>query len=167
VLPDNNSFRHVLGHFCSGVVIVTSRLGDQPIGLTAQSFSSLSLDPPLVLFCPANSSTTWPNVRESGHFCVNVLGEHQEDLCRQFAVSGGDKFAGLDLIWSDRGNPLITGSLAQIECELRQVHPAGDHQIAVGLVHDVRIGDPAHPLLFFKGAYRRLVPLTESLATAR
>src|ERR1700721_1099226 len=93
--PEPTTFRSVLGHFASGIVIVTSSLDEQTVGLTAQSFTSLSLDPPLVLFCPAKTSTTWPKVRQTGRFCVNVLGEHQQETCQQFAVSGGNKFGGV------------------------------------------------------------------------
>jgi len=152
-------FRSVLGHFASGIVIVTSGLVGEPLGLTAQSFTSVSLDPPLVLFCPAKSSTTWPNVQRAGNFCVNVLGEHQKATCQQFAVSGASKFDGVEWAWNGNGLPVIAGCIAYIECSLHQVHDAGDHEIAMGLVTDLRLGDPKHPLLFFQGAYRQLLHL--------
>ena len=157
--PEPNTFRSVLGHFASGIVIVTSGLNDQPIGLTAQSFTSLSLDPPLVLFCPAKTSTTWPKVRQTGKFCVNVLGEHQQETCQQFAVSGGNKFGGVEWAWNDDGLPVIDGCIAYIDCTLHQVHDAGDHEIAIGAVNDLRVGEPARPLLFYQGAYRQLLHL--------
>lgn len=154
---DPDTFRSVLGHFCSGIVIVTSGLEGRPVGLTAQSFASLSLDPPLVLFCPAKSSTTWPKVRESGKFCVHVLGEDQQETCRQFAVSGADKFGGVDWEWNEAGLPVIAGCIAYVGCTLEQVHDAGDHEIAVGRVLDLSLGDSARPLVFFQGAYRQLL----------
>lgn len=154
---DPSHFRNVLGHFASGVVIITSGSEGTPVGMTAQSFSSVSLDPPLVLFCAANSSTTWPKLRAMGRFCVNVLGQHQEDVSRGFARSGVDKFAGVDWTWSERGNPLITDSLAYIECSLGEVHAAGDHEIVVGRVEQLWLDHPGHPLLFFKGEFRQLL----------
>jgi 3-hydroxy-9,10-secoandrosta-1,3,5(10)-triene-9,17-dione monooxygenase reductase component len=153
---DSDTYRSVLGHFCSGVVIVTSGEGDTPIGMTVQSFTSLSLDPPLVLFCPAVTSTTWPRVRDTGKFCINVLGHHHEYLCRQFAVSGGDKFGAAPWQWSSNGNPVIDGCLSYIECTLEAVHDAGDHHIAVGRVPGLRLGDSQRPLLFFRGSFRQL-----------
>ena len=154
---DAAQFRFVLGHFCSGIAIVTSGVDDQPIGLTVQSFSSLSLDPPLVLFCPAKTSTTWPKVRETGKCCVNILGEHQQDTCQQFAVTGGNKFGGVDWGWSSSRLPVIDGCIAYIECTLNQIHDAGDHEIAVALVKELRVGASEHPLLFFQGTYRQLL----------
>src|ERR1700736_2725510 len=89
---DGAHFRTVAGHFATGIVIVTGMDGDEPVGLTCQSFSSISLDPPLVAFAPASSSTSWPRIRGSGAFCVNVLAEAQEDVCRVFATRGREKF---------------------------------------------------------------------------
>lgn len=157
--PDPDTFRSVLGHFASGIVIVTSGHDSAPVGLTAQSFTSLSLDPPLVLFCPSRSSTTWPRVRQAGRFCVNVLGEHQREACRQFATPGEDKFGGVDWSWNRNGLPEVTGCIAYIDCTLHNVYDGGDHEIAIGLVADLRIGEPEHPLLFFQGAYRQLLRL--------
>jgi 3-hydroxy-9,10-secoandrosta-1,3,5(10)-triene-9,17-dione monooxygenase reductase component len=154
---DGDVFRAVLGRFCSGVVIVTSGFDQEPIGMTAQSFSSLSLDPPLVLFCPSKTSTTWPKIRATGKFCVNVLSEDQEGACRQFAVSGGDKFQGVVWWWSEDGMPALEGCLAHIKCSLDQVHDAGDHEIVVGRVTGLSLGHPERPLLFYQGAYRQLL----------
>src|SRR5947209_6823412 len=93
---DSARFRQVLGHFCSGIVIVTGMDGDDAVGLTCQSFSSVSLDPPLILFCPANTSSSWPRIRNSGAFAVNILSAEQEDVCRLFATKGADKFRASD-----------------------------------------------------------------------
>lgn len=154
---DPSEFRKVLGHFASGVVVVTGGSGGDPLGMTAQSFSSLSLDPPLVLFCPAKNSTTWPRLRQLSRFCVNVLADSQQGVSLQFASSGGDKFSGADWSWSDRGNPLIAGAIAYVECSLSDVHDAGDHEIAVGQVEELRLGDAGHPLLFFRGEFHQLL----------
>jgi 3-hydroxy-9,10-secoandrosta-1,3,5(10)-triene-9,17-dione monooxygenase reductase component len=153
---DQRTFRSVLGHFASGIVIVTSALHDRPLGLTVQSLIALSLDPPLVLFSPAKTSTTWPAVRATGKFCVNILGEHQLQTCRKFSASGGDKFARVDWAWTESRLPAIGGCIAYVECELYETHEAGDHDIVIGSVQQLRLGDPRPPLVFFQGAYRQL-----------
>jgi len=158
-LIDQARFRHVLSHFCSGVIVVTAVDGGAPIGLTCQSFSALSLDPPLVQFSPSRSSTTWPRIRATGRFAVNILGAHQEGVSRAFAISGGNKFAGL--LWhpGQHGQPLLDGAVAHVECRLADVHPGGDHEIAVGSVLDLSTSDdPVDPLLYFRSQYRRLRP---------
>jgi len=153
VSPDH--FRATLGHFCSGITIVTAAGDDGPAGLTCQSFASLSLDPPLILICPGLSSSSWPKVEVTGAFCVNVLAENQEELCRGFAAKGGDKFAGVG--WTPgpfTGSPILAGALAWIECRLETTYPAGDHLIAVGRVLDMSASE-GRPLLFFRGGYGR------------
>jgi 3-hydroxy-9,10-secoandrosta-1,3,5(10)-triene-9,17-dione monooxygenase reductase component len=148
-------YRATLGHFCSGVTIVTSTSDDGPAGLTCQSFSALSLDPPLILLCPGKGSTSWPKIEAAGAFCVNVLADAQEELCRGFAMKGTDKFAGVG--WSPgpfTGAPVINDVLAWIECRLEQVVDAGDHVIAIGRVLDLQAKD-GRPLLFFRGGYGR------------
>src|SRR5580704_8785782 len=92
---DQARFREVLGHFASGVTIVTATEDGEPVGFSCQAFSALSMDPPMVLLAPAKSSTSWPRIARAGAFCVHILGEHQEAICRAFAVSGGDKFDGV------------------------------------------------------------------------
>src|SRR5581483_4084841 len=109
-------FRTVLGHFCTGVTVVTGMAGEQPAGMTAQSFVSVSLEPPLVAFAPAKSSTSWASIRESGAFCVNVLAGDQEEVCRAFAVSGGDKFSSVGWKAGETGSPILNDVLAWIDC---------------------------------------------------
>jgi 3-hydroxy-9,10-secoandrosta-1,3,5(10)-triene-9,17-dione monooxygenase reductase component len=155
--PDSDLFKTVLGHFSSGVVIVTSTSDDEPVGLTAQSFTALSLDPPMVLFCVAHTSTTWPRFRDTGRFCVHVLGDHQVELCQQFARSGVDKFAGVEWSPGPSGNPVIEGCLAYIDCTLQNIHDEGDHHIVVGNVEDLSVGKQGDPLIFYRGAFRRLL----------
>jgi len=148
-------YRATLGHFCSGVTIVTAVSADGPAGMTCQSFCALSLDPPLILVCPGKTSSSWPRIESSGTFAVNVLADDQEELCRGFATKGGDKFAGVG--WSPgpfSGAPVLTGALAWLECRLEQLHDAGDHLIAVGRVLDLQARE-GRPLLFFRGGYGR------------
>ena len=125
--------RRLESGFATGVTIVTALEDGEPVGFTCQAFDSLSLDPPLVALAPAKSSTSWPRIAEAGAFCVNILAEHQEALCRDFAVSGGDKFDGRGLA---PGRPTArrcsTGALAWVECELELVHDAGDHELVIG-----------------------------------
>ena len=143
-----------MGEFCTGVVIATGVCEGEPAGFAAQSFVSLSLEPPLVALCPAKTSTSWPKLRAAGHFCINVLDARQEALCSRFARSGGDKFA--DLIWRAgvSGAPILDGVLAYVDCELHDEVEAGDHTIAIGRVLDFeRMAESSGPLLFFRGAY--------------
>ena len=159
---DAARFRTVLSHFASGVVVVTSVEADgTPVGMTCQSFTSLSLEPPLVMVSPAKSSRTWPRIRATGHFAVNVLGARQQETSRAFARSGTDKFAGQDWVPGLTGAPLLVGSIAHVECDLEVVHDAGDHDIAVGRVlaldapgvTEPAAGDPVEPLVFFRSGY--------------
>lgn len=156
--PDRVSFRAVLGRFCSGVVLVTGSDKGKPIGLTVQSFVALSLDPAMILLCVANSSTSWPRFRDTGRFCVHVLGEGQETIARRFAVSGVDKFEGVGWTWGASGNPVIDGCLAIIDCHTTHIYDEGDHQVVTADVTDLREGDSAGPLLFYRGQFRRLDP---------
>ena len=153
---EGTEFRKVLGRFCSGIVIVTGEGGGEPVGMTAQSFASLSIDPPLVLFCAAKTSTTWPRIRASGTFCVNILSEGQEPASRSFAVPGAAGFRDVAWEWSDGGLPVLAGCLAYLSCSLIEMHDAGDHEIAVGLVRDLTAGHASDPLLYYQGNYRRL-----------
>ena len=148
-------YRTVLGHFCTGITVVTAAGADGPAGFTCQSFSALSLDPPLVLLCPGRTSSSWPRIAAAGAFCVNVLADDQEELCRDFASKKEDKFAGAG--WRPgpfTGAPVLQGVLASIECRLETVHDAGDHFIAVGRVLEMQAGT-GRPLLFFRGGYGR------------
>jgi 3-hydroxy-9,10-secoandrosta-1,3,5(10)-triene-9,17-dione monooxygenase reductase component len=150
---DARVMRDVLGHFVSGVTVVTAMTPEGPIGFTCQSFSSLSLDPPLVAFAPARTSSTWPKLREAGRFCVNVLSEEQSDLSRQFARSGTDKFAGVTWTLSPHGSPVLDGVVAWIDSELWAEYDGGDHTIVVARVLDLGADPSKTPLLFHRGAY--------------
>jgi len=158
---DGRQFRTTLGQFCSGVVIATGCLHGTPAGFAAQSFSSLSLDPPLIALCPAKTSTSWPKLRDSGSFCINILAADQKPVCDLFAKSGIDKFAELAWRPGATGSPVLEGVLAYIDCDLEVEHDAGDHTIAVGRVRDLDILKPAGaPLLFFRGQYGQFESLT-------
>ena len=149
-------FRDVLGRFASGVTVVTSISNDEPVGLTCQSFMSVSLDPPLVLFSPAKSSRAWPLIQRAGKFCVNFLSAGQAELSNTMASRGIDKFAGVD--WApapETGSPLLPGTLGYVDCTIHRVHEAGDHYVVIGRVLDLDLTDaPGEPLLFFEGGYR-------------
>jgi flavin reductase (DIM6/NTAB) family NADH-FMN oxidoreductase RutF/DNA-binding IclR family transcriptional regulator len=126
------------------------------------SFTSVSLTPPLVAFLPDKASTTWPQVRDSGSFCVNILGSEQETVCRTMATSGGDKFADLGWRSAGSGSPVIDGVVGWIDCDIETVHEAGDHYIVIGRVRDMEVIDSALPLLFFRSGYGRFAPLSLS-----
>ncbi|MFB9891789.1 flavin reductase family protein [Planobispora takensis] len=154
---DGNRFRSVLGHFATGVVAITAIDPEtgEPCGLAANSFTSVSLDPPLVAFCVAHTSTSWPRVRAAATLTVNVLAEHQQPVCAALASRGGDKFADLDWAASPCGNPVIGGTLAWIDCSVEAEYPAGDHVIVVARVHQLDIQGDRGPLVFFRGGYGR------------
>ncbi|MCM1943751.1 MULTISPECIES: flavin reductase family protein [Streptomyces] len=154
---DPAEFRRVLGHFASGVTLVTTVDGAGPTGFACQSFASLSLDPPLVAFMVARTSTTWPRIAAAGTFCVNILGADQGPLCRAFAVSGADKFAGVEWFPAPvTGAPRLPGSPAWIDCAITAVHTGGDHLVVVGRVEALGADDgDAEPLLFHRGRFGR------------
>lgn len=150
---DATTFRSVLGHFCTGVAVVTACDGDEPVGFACQSFAALSLDPPLVLFCPAKSSRTWPVIERVGRFAVNVLTGEQRDVSATFGSRGQDKFSSVEWSRSPSGSPLLAGSLTWIDCTIDAVHEAGDHYVVIGRVTALgEVGDQ-RPLLFYRGRY--------------
>jgi len=149
---DPRRMRDVMGNFCTGVTVVTAMAGNEPIGFACQSFTSVSLDPPLVSICPARTSTTWPKIREIGTFAVNVLAESQRTLCGAFAVSGGNKFLGVDWAPGDNGAPALDGAIARVEVDLEAEHDAGDHTIVLGRVTGLTALHTS-PLLFHRGSY--------------
>jgi 3-hydroxy-9,10-secoandrosta-1,3,5(10)-triene-9,17-dione monooxygenase reductase component len=166
VAVEPSLFRSALGQFCTGVTIVTSHDGTAPAGFACQSFAALSLDPPLVLFCPSRKSRTWPMIEATGTFAVNVLAEDQRDLSAVFGAPGTDKFAGLDWSPSPSGAPLLAGALTWIDCALETVHDGGDHRVVIGRV--TALGDlrDGRPLLFHRGRYTvtEPVPLADYLS---
>ncbi len=148
-----------MASFATGVAVVTAIEDRSPVGFTCQSVVSLSLEPPLVALAAAKSSTSWPRISRAGHLCVNVLADGQAAIGRRFAISGRDKFAGVAWRAASTGAPVLEGVLAWVDCHLELVHDAGDHEIVIGRVVDVGLGDPqARPLLYFRSGYRRLDP---------
>ncbi|MEV0075506.1 flavin reductase family protein [Nocardia neocaledoniensis] len=152
-IPAPAELRRVLGHFATGVAVITAHDGTGPLGFACQSVVSVSLDPPLLSFCPAKTSTSWPRLREVGTLCVNVLAEDQGALCRQFAVSGADKFAGIDWERAGNGAPALTGALARIEVTVELEHDAGDHTVVLARIGALRAVEGARPLLFYRGGF--------------
>jgi len=152
---DSAKYRQVLGHFPTGVTVITAVNDGVPAGMAVGSFASLSLEPPQVLFCAGHSSTTWPKIQQAGAFCVNILSETQEDVCRVFASKAEDKFAEIGWKRSGTGSPLLEGVLAYIDCEIAQVVASGDHDVVVGAVRELEVLHEGGPLLFFRGGYGR------------
>jgi flavin reductase (DIM6/NTAB) family NADH-FMN oxidoreductase RutF/DNA-binding IclR family transcriptional regulator len=159
---DPTHFRQVLGQYPTGVVVVTALdAAGTAIGMTVGSFTSVSLDPPLVAFLPDQGSSSWRALRESGdRFCVNVLDARQEDVCRAVAVRKQDKFVDIPWRAAPSGLPVIEGAVAWMDCVTEQVHEAGDHHIVVGRVNDLELGEGNRPLLFFRGGYGSFTPLS-------
>jgi 3-hydroxy-9,10-secoandrosta-1,3,5(10)-triene-9,17-dione monooxygenase reductase component len=154
--PDARSFRDALGRFATGVAFLTAAPEGEPTGLIVNSLTSVSLEPPLVSFCPARSSLTWSRMRRAERFNVNVLGRQHERFAIQASPAGADRFAGLDWEPGEGGAPLLTDALASLECEIVAEHPAGDHWIVVGRVDNLRTSPDRDPLVFFAGAFRAL-----------
>lgn len=150
---DQREFRTTLGHFCTGVTVVSAMDGDTPVGFACQSFSALSLDPPLVLFSPACTSRTWPAIERAGHFCVNVLAESQRDVSTVFGTGGTDKFAGVRWSTAPSGSPVLNGVLTWVDCAVETVHEAGDHYVVIGRVLELGPCRDEQPLLFYRGRY--------------
>ncbi|MET9610355.1 flavin reductase family protein [Streptomyces sp. NPDC006512] len=173
-VPPGADLKAVLSSFCTGVAVITACGSDgRPAGMAVQSFSSVSLDPPLVCFCPARTSATWPRIRAAGAFAVNILAADQEELCRRFAVTGGDKFAGVPWRPGAGGAPLLDGVLATVECALEDVLDGGDHLIALGRVTAPAARRDGAPLLYFRRSYGCLprsadrASMSSSMAAAR
>jgi len=152
---DSGEFRRVLGHFPTGVTVVTGAASDGPAGMAIGSFASVSLDPPLVMFCPGKESGTWLAIKETGSFCANILGEDQKDTCGVFAMPSDDRFAGIDWTTAATGAPVLPGCVGYIDCEIHAILDGGDHDIVVGLVKDLAVTGDQGPLLFFQGGYGR------------
>ena len=154
--PDAATYRTVLGHFATGVVIVTAIEDGEPVGMACNSFTSVSLEPPLVLFCAAKSSSTWPRVQSAGKWAANFLDDAGEEVCRLFAQKGADRFSRISYTTGRTGAPILEDALAFVDCETLVEHDAGDHLIVVGRV--VELGYQAEgkkPLLFYRGGYGR------------
>lgn len=153
ITPAGPEMRRVLGHFCTGIAVITAHDGDRPIGFTCQSVTSVSLDPPYISFCPSSASTSWPSIRDVGSLCVNILAAEQRDVCVQFATRGDDKFAGVTWNPGVNGAPALHGTLASVEADVEFELPAGDHTIVVARVTGLWAHEERRPLLFYRGGY--------------
>ncbi|MBE3604060.1 flavin reductase family protein [bacterium] len=153
---DKNELRRVMGHFATGVTVITTLNKDGKIhGLTANAFASVSLDPPLCLISVDKKAESYGSFEESRVFTVNILASDQEALSRKFAVSGGNKFEGVAYRIGANGAPILDGALAYIECKLYAAYDGGDHTIYLGEVQQAEITE-GKPLLFFRGGYREI-----------
>ena len=151
---DPRKFRDILGHSPTSVAAVTA-INDagKPIGMVVGTFTSVSLDPPLIGFLPDRGSSTFPLIREARSFCINILSAAQESVCRQMSARQGDRFKGIDWHPSPSGAPVIDGSVAWIDCVPETIFEAGDHFIFIGRVTDMAVVNPTFPLVFFQGGY--------------
>jgi 3-hydroxy-9,10-secoandrosta-1,3,5(10)-triene-9,17-dione monooxygenase reductase component len=161
---DNREFRTALGHFATGVTVITSKFHEELIGLTANSFSSLSLEPPLILVCIDKKSSSLRAFTKGQPFAVNILGQNQEKECWDFAKKSIDKFSNTTYYLSVDGVPLLIGNLATIECTVNELFEAGDHYIVTGLVKKADYNVTKTPLLFFRGKTAQLADVTEFLS---
>ena len=150
---DARSFRDALGRFATGVAFITAAPDGEPAGLIVNSLTSVSLEPPLVSFCPARSSMTWSRMRRAGRFGVNMLGRQHEQFAKRATPAGAERFAGLDWHSGRSGVPLLADALASLECEIVAEHAAGDHWIVVARVDEVGISPGKDPLVFFAGEF--------------
>ncbi|GAA2287463.1 monooxygenase [Streptomyces ruber] len=158
VTPD--MFRSVMGQFCTGVTVVTTMGPTGPVGFTCQAFSSLSLDPPRIILCVSRTSASWPTIRDSGSFCVNVLAQQQQALSERFARSGGDKFRDVAWIPSPDGAPRLADATAWIDCGVHAEHDGGDHLVVIGDVLRLEApAEPREPLLYHRGRYTRIADI--------
>jgi flavin reductase (DIM6/NTAB) family NADH-FMN oxidoreductase RutF len=153
---EKNELRRVMGHFATGVTIITTiNKAGEIHGLTANAFTSVSLEPPLLLISVDKKAESWPAFEESRIFTVNILADTQEALSRKFAVSGGNKFEGVAYRIGANRAPIIEGALAYIECTLWAVYEGGDHTVFLGEIQEAEVHEE-RPLLFFRGGYRAL-----------
>ncbi len=157
---DPRAFRNALGQFCTGITIITTVHDDAPVGFACQSFAALSLDPPMVLFCPTKLSRSWAAIEASGRFCVNILHEKQQHVSARFGSREPDKFAGIDWSPSPLGSPMIDGCLAHLDCTVATVHDGGDHFVVFGAVQSLseESKKKPRPLLFYRGQYTGIEP---------
>ncbi|MFE5700379.1 flavin reductase family protein [Rhodococcus koreensis] len=164
---DHQHFRQVLGHYPTGVTIVTAIDSEgSPAGLAVGSFTSVSLQPPLVAFLPTKTSTSFPRIRTAKSFCVNILAHDQEDVCKTFAMSGTDKFESVSWDEAPSGAPIIEGAAGWIDCEFHDIVDAGDHYIVLGLVRNLSADSAREPLTFLRGRYGSVAMPEPEMETA-
>lgn len=152
--------RRALGQFASGVTVVTGMDDEGPVGFACQSFASVSLEPPLILFCADHQGKSWPRIRDTGRFSVNVLHEDQADVCQRFGSHKGHKYEGLEWELSRWATPLLPGVLMRVHAEIHDVHTAGDHDVVIGRVLELESLAEERPLIFFRGKFGIEAPPT-------
>ena len=152
---DPSHFRHVMGHLPTGVSVVTAIEGGVPAGFAVGSFTSVSLDPPIVSFSASSTSSTLAHVLATGAFCVNVLGADGEELCRRFATRSDDRFAGVGWQPSANGAPRLNDAIAHIDCSVHDSIEVGDHRVVFGAVTELAVHHEGGPLVFYRGGYGR------------
>lgn len=158
-LTDAAAVRRALSQYPSGISALAAQIGDLPIGLVASTFTvGVSLDPPLALFAVQNSSTTWPNLRRANHIGVSVLGTTHDRACQQLASRDGDRFAGLSTVVTSRGAVLLTDAPIWLECSIEREIPAGDHQVVLLRIEELRVEPEIDPLVFHRSGFRQLAP---------
>ena len=151
---DQRAFRDAMGCFASAVTVITTTTEDgQAVGVTVNSFNSVSLDPPLVLFCLGREATNFDHFLASGRFTVNILRQGQDGISNGFAADGANFFQTMENGHSALGNPLIPDALAMFDCQTEAVHDGGDHVILIGRVNELRHDPDGHPLLYYRGKY--------------
>lgn len=151
--PTPRQMRDAMGSFASGVTVVTGLSQGEPIGFACQSFASVSLEPPLVLFCADHRGRAWPQIRRTGRFTVNVLNENQIDLCERFGSPNGRKYDGLDWQPSRWGTPALPEVLMRVHAAVHDVHVGGDHDVVIGRVMELEELSHERPMLFFRGQF--------------
>jgi flavin reductase (DIM6/NTAB) family NADH-FMN oxidoreductase RutF len=150
------SLREAFGHFPTGVIAIAAEVDGTRVGLAASTFVPVSLDPPLVLFCVKNTSTTWPKLKDSPRLGLSVLGESHDEAARSLAARTGDRFAGLKTVSSDNGAVFIEGTSVWLESTIDQTMQAGDHMIVILRVNEIAVHADVAPIVFHRSAFRRL-----------
>ncbi|BBC36692.1 Monooxygenase [Streptomyces graminofaciens] len=153
---EQRSFRDILGRFTTGVVLVTADTAEGPKGMAVNSFTSVSLTPPLVALCAADTSSTWPAIRAAGSFAVTILGDRHAELCRLFSTKGADRFAAGDWSTTRAGHPIPADGLGWLDCRITTVHPAGDHELVIAEALGGALTEQADPLVFHAGRFTAL-----------
>jgi 3-hydroxy-9,10-secoandrosta-1,3,5(10)-triene-9,17-dione monooxygenase reductase component len=160
-------YRAVMGNFATGVTIVTALDGSTPIGFTCQTFTSLSIDPPLISFAVSRASSSRPLILDAGRFCINILAFDQRRLCTRFATRGVDRFEGVSWWHSPGGSPILGDVLAWVDCTVEAEYPAGDHTLVIGRVTDLSYLREAAPLVYHRGEYANCFPAIGSTTLPR
>ena len=156
MIIEPSQFRDALGRFATGVTVITGLAPDgKPVGATVNAFTSLSLDPPLILFCLAKSMNSLSAFIEGEHFAINILKDSQRQISVIFATQSADKFSNVAYNTWSTGVPILGGCLVNMECAREAIHDGGDHKIIVGRILRLAVADGGEPLLFYRGAYAR------------